>query len=353
MEKTRKIHLDILRIIAIYFVIFNHTNEKGYVHFTLLEPGVKYGICMVFSVVCKISVPLFFMISGALLLGREESYGEVWRKRILRYFWVIVLFSVLQYAIQIDFQLSEISVSDLFLSLYSKNLTTPYWFLYSYLGFLVMLPLMRKLARGMEARDYHYMFCLYVIFFSVIPAVEYVCFHGTVTMNPNFRLPMILSQTVFYPLMGHWVEKKWNREWKKKDFMLLAISNIAAIGISCVLTQFRIVLTGQLDEGNVQQFFSIFIEIPVISLFLLCKYGCEKRTFPAKAAKCLEIVGGGTFGIYLTERILRKNLYGIYDVMRGYIPSFAAILLYVLLIMVLGLIITLLMKRIPGVRRLL
>ena len=43
------------------------------------------------------AVPLFYMVSGALLLGKNESFGELARKRILRIVAVIVIFSLLYY----------------------------------------------------------------------------------------------------------------------------------------------------------------------------------------------------------------------------------------------------------------
>lgn len=39
MKQRDKVHIEILRIIAAYFVIFNHTNTKGFFLFSVYERG--------------------------------------------------------------------------------------------------------------------------------------------------------------------------------------------------------------------------------------------------------------------------------------------------------------------------
>lgn len=62
-ETQRLVHLDILRILSIYLVAFNHTSNRGYMLFAERAESVLYFPYMAFSVLCKIAVPIFFMIS--------------------------------------------------------------------------------------------------------------------------------------------------------------------------------------------------------------------------------------------------------------------------------------------------
>lgn len=74
----RAVHLDILRLIAIFLVLFNHTWTRGFSLWTISHnSGVLYWLYMFLSITDKIGVPLFLMISGALLLKcfyRGNSY---------------------------------------------------------------------------------------------------------------------------------------------------------------------------------------------------------------------------------------------------------------------------------------
>ncbi|MGN1235339.1 MAG: acyltransferase family protein, partial [Christensenellaceae bacterium] len=91
MEQTLKpkpekhLYLEILRVFAIFGVIFNHTYDKGYFLFATRPIGsFPFWVEMALSIGCKCSVPIFFAISGALLLGKDEPLSVIWRRRILR-----------------------------------------------------------------------------------------------------------------------------------------------------------------------------------------------------------------------------------------------------------------------------
>ena len=66
--KDKKPYFEYMRIVAIALVIFNHL--PGYNLYTI-STGYKQAIYMTITMITRINVPLFLMISGALLLGRR------------------------------------------------------------------------------------------------------------------------------------------------------------------------------------------------------------------------------------------------------------------------------------------
>ena len=76
-KRTRYYWIDIIKIIACFMVVVNHTG--GFI-FTFLDNNsffkynLFYSICFAVS---KIGVPLFIMVSGYLLLGKDYSYKDV------------------------------------------------------------------------------------------------------------------------------------------------------------------------------------------------------------------------------------------------------------------------------------
>ena len=81
----RRVYIDFLKVIAIYLVLFNHTGVSGFVLFTVRQGTKMYFPLMFNAILIKIAVPLFFMASGALLLGKEESYRDLLCRRFLRF----------------------------------------------------------------------------------------------------------------------------------------------------------------------------------------------------------------------------------------------------------------------------
>ena len=82
MEKRNKVYLDFIRIIAIFLVVVNHTGAFRFPDC----PGwlnIGYWCQMIWNDIVKMAVPMFFMVSGALLLPKEETIVELFKKRIL------------------------------------------------------------------------------------------------------------------------------------------------------------------------------------------------------------------------------------------------------------------------------
>lgn len=96
-KKDKKMYLEVLRILCIFFVMFNHTTPTGYLAFVGESNAVLYALYLFCSVLCRIAVPVFFMISGALLLGKTEPIRVVFMKRILRMAAVLLLISIPNY----------------------------------------------------------------------------------------------------------------------------------------------------------------------------------------------------------------------------------------------------------------
>ena len=88
-RKGRLVHIDIIKIIAMYMVLFNHTGNAGFTYFTEVLDKPGWEAYLAFSVFIKIAVPLYFMCSGAFLLKRSEPYEALLTKRIIRFVLIV------------------------------------------------------------------------------------------------------------------------------------------------------------------------------------------------------------------------------------------------------------------------
>ena len=62
-KNQKKLYLEVLRYIAIFFVIYNHTAENGFLLFMdNNRPRWAYFIYLFISQIDKMAVPIFFMI---------------------------------------------------------------------------------------------------------------------------------------------------------------------------------------------------------------------------------------------------------------------------------------------------
>lgn len=177
------------------------------------------------AILCKIAVPIFFMISGALLLGKEEPIIDMYKKRILRIIVTILLFSFIQYIYLIKDDILSFSIIRFLKDIYQNPIIVPYWYLYSYLSFLLILPFLRKMVKNMEKSEYIYMFILWITFSFIMPIMQEFLH---IPRNNNLMC-LLLETSIFYPLVGYFCENYFEVLNKKKIMIGIFLFSILCI----------------------------------------------------------------------------------------------------------------------------
>ena len=91
-QQNRWAYIDALRVVAIFAVLLVHTDVASY--YSKTSNIIEQIISLILGLFSRIGVPLFFMISGALLMKKEESYKVILTKRVFRYIIVLLVFSL-------------------------------------------------------------------------------------------------------------------------------------------------------------------------------------------------------------------------------------------------------------------
>lgn len=349
--RQRRIYMDLLRIIAILCVIYNHTGERGYYLYALSGSGVTRNFYIVMATLIAAAVPIFFMVSGALLLPKEESLKDLMRNRVCRIVMVIVLFSVLQYIILLAKHQAELTVSYFVRSLFSTGMITPYWFLYAYLAYLLILPFLRKLISVMKKQDYAYLFGLLLIVEGALPVILYP--FGVTELNGFFVLPM-LNHLIVYPLLGYYMEnyvreERYNKRTTATVLISMALVLVFFVGMANLRAlpyeRFQVY-----DNGLYICSFSVILDV---GIYYLVKRFCMKRKEHQRLECVVHSLGQCVFGIYLIEHPIREQLAFICDNLAPHVGRFFACMIWILCVFVVSYLIVMILRRIPGIKRLL
>ena len=345
----RLLHLDLLRLVAILFVIFNHTGDRGYFLFADKMGSGLYFPYMAASVLCKVAVPIFFMISGALLLPKQESLGKLFSKRILRMVAVLVLISV-PYYVWLH-RAEGLSLSSFLTYIYGKSASTSLWYLYSYIALLLMMPFLRSMVKGMQEKDFRYLFAGYILVFGVMPCLEFCLLRGNVTFHESFNPVLFLTPNIFYALAGYYLEHVMDHQKNRKRKIVMGIAlSVAALAITCFMTHYQTVVLDDWGTEELERFFNCFICIPAMTLYMIMKYAGEKIR-SARMEKLLPVLGGTVFGIYLTEKFARALTDFVYVRMAPIVGSFAAALIWVFAAFASSFVIVALVKHTPVIKK--
>lgn len=334
--KTRKTYLDFIKILAIFMVLFNHTGTKGFTLFTVAQTSALYPLYLFASVFIKTAVPLFFMVSGTLMLGKTETLNELLRRRFFRHLTVLVAASLVLYVyLCLRVNGSGISLTYFLKALYGGNIATPFWYLYTYLAYILMLPLLRKLAQAMSNRDFEYMLILATAL-GLLKMLEYPVFHGSNTYSRNFSL-FIMQNYILYPFMGYYFDQRLQIETvSARKLLALWLVSFAAIAASCLLTHYKCTLTGDWQESQWSSFFEALLMIPTLTVFITVKRWFTRHSIGERAEKTISAIGGTTFGIYLIERICRNETAPVFALLKPYIHTFPACLVWIFSACLLG-----------------
>lgn len=340
-RKTKTAYLELLRIIACFFVIVNHTNSGIFLSRT---PSDKiWWVSLAYFFACKVAVPVFLMISGALMLGKIDNYKKYF-SRIIRIVIVIVVFSFIYYARSMYIAGRPIEVIEYFKLIYQRHVTNAYWYLYLYLGMLLMMPFFQILSVNMKRREFQLLLLISVVLMGGLPIL--------IHYRPGASLSFMFTEPFFSVYVGifflgyyltHFVELK------KNYAIISAFLFVGIVSAEVVLTYHEYQMRPEsllfLEERTY-----LNISLSAAALFYLARYlgsVVKKEWF----WNIVVYIGGCSFGIYLFSDLFVSIYEQFYNDLSVRVNSMIAVFIYEFLIFFSGMILTLILKKIPYVKR--
>ena len=342
-KKTRIVYLEILRVLAIFGVLFCHTENAGIHHYTETTNGFNFWIGIFLASVSQYCIPLFFMITGAVLLNREESIAYIYKHRVLRIAIVTILASLVQYLWLYRGHWDSMRLKGFFRLLYEGNTAAPIWFLFAYLSLLMVLPFLQRLVKVIPDNSWFlYLIFLWSLFNDLLTIPEYYLGWSHIRLY----LP-ILDTSVLASLMGYFVEYRSEQLFSKKKNILILIG---ICGLLTVLSMHVNYTT--LSESRYVTMGNLFAMVYALTVFVVIRYICHFWKMPKPLEKAFCFAGAGTFGTYLIEIQLRDFFFPIYEVLGPKIHAYPAAFVWVGVCVLVGILLSNLFKRIPIVGKL-
>lgn len=328
--KTKKFYLEILRVFAIFFVIFVHTGDAAAEYYKFAANSSSYILSILLFVLAQCSVPIFFLISGAVLLQKQDSLKNAICKRALRIFFIILIFGLIQY--YYCYYLNPtigFHIPVFFKLVYSTNVITQYWYLYSYFTFLLILPFIQMLAQNMEKQHFWYLFGLFFLFEGILPIVEYLWGNSRIVLS----VPLFAS-SILFPLLGYYIEHRSEHLFFKKWTLLFV--NLA--GVFALFTNMVVAYMAHKQRGAAESLIGMTALLSIV-IFINCRAICHAISNSKRAfwhcklifvlKKLFYFLGAGVFGVYLLEPPLRDSFKFIYTFLQPYFTWFPACFLWI------------------------
>jgi len=155
---NRTFWIDLIRVAGAFFVVLLHTSYRFAGGPMVEEAGNAYGslgwlVTMFFLKFACVAVPLFLMVSGALLLGRNEEMLTFYRKRfgkiLLPFFaWSCIFVFCLWIAGRSFQDGTPITLFSSIGAFLSGGISGHFWFMYMLISLYLVAPFLAVFARN-------------------------------------------------------------------------------------------------------------------------------------------------------------------------------------------------------------
>ena len=351
-ENNKIIYLEIIRIIAAFFVVFIHTDNQG-LHLYTRYPceSWRFWVYLFISLFCNVAVPLFFCISGVLLLNRQdESLKTLWKKRILRIAIDLVVFSIAYAFFASWINGTDYNFVDYLRQMFTSETYGHLWYLYAYIAFLISTPFLRVMVKNLSNKSFVYMIVICIVF-SLFQIIE-TMFGDNYGLN-DYLIPVwCTSGAMIYPCIGYYLHYRVDINRIRKYLPVLWLINILSLFILAIINM----ILQKYQEDYTLNSFDCFQIINCITIFLTVRYFFEKRNLNKILEKAIITLGSCPFGVYLlhvfalqnpASKVLRRTLLRHLSA----IPMIG-IWIYVLYAFIICMVATYIFKKIPLIKRL-
>lgn len=265
MEKhssNKLIGISYLRIAATIAVIALHTAGTVTTSIPDLEKNLHSFFVLIMALV-DWAVPVFFMITGSLLLNPEKEITteKCLKKYVLRFILALFVFGIPFALLMLIFEQKTFNLEILIKSIeavFTGDSFGHLWYLYVLIGIYVILPVLRTFVKNSTKKDILIIITALFVFDFIIPAVSF--FTGKAI---EFSIPF--TYPIFYFLTGHYISINKPVILCHKNFNVIAILIMSALIAVFVYTGVPLALLG--NSGPMTAIISIFI----FSSFTICE----------------------------------------------------------------------------------
>src|SRR5688572_5105457 len=152
-----------------------------------------------YNAFARVSVPLLFMVSGYLLLGKQESISDFYRKRFRKVFIPFLFWSVFYLIWENGYR--DFTFVNAIKAMVYALITTPasfhMWFLYELLAIYLFVPLIRIFIISAERIHLWYFAGIWFLFGPVLEVVERI-------LNVQFAIDLgFLTSYIGFFIIGY------------------------------------------------------------------------------------------------------------------------------------------------------
>ncbi len=298
-SKARIAWIDLVRVIGALLVVMIHVNGQALRDWGEI-PVSWWMVKNVYNATARIAVPLFFMVSGYLLLQKSDDILVFFRKRFSK-----ILVPFLVWSIVFLFYLDKAqSIRVMVERILEDRVVSHLWFLYPLIGIYLIVPFLW----GFTAPDKRVFLYIFVGFWFIAQPVYTLVerYLGVTIAIPLSFFEGYVGYFVLGYLLG---TMKIDRRMLMVGGSLWLAANLFTILITYFLT---------IEKGKFNGMYYTYLQPNIIfasaGAYLLLMWAGEQKIFQTSwLQKSLLVVSQASFGIYLIHPLILRIFRSLTD----------------------------------------
>lgn len=278
----------LIHVFAIYRDIYFNSNK---LYYTIISYGDSFT---------RVAVPIFFMITGAFMLGKkpEKSYKEYLFKRIPKLVIPLIIFSVIYYIYESYKSSQSLSILRFF-----QEVTTyggvkyHFWFMYEMIRIYLLIPFISVLAKSLKRKELKNLIILIFIMGNLINMAQLFSWKYGLNLFYGVSLSSF-AICINYLLLGYYLYKYNIKEKTRKKIYILGIISILLIPV------FDLLYNDSIRSDISYVITSIFPILPSIATFILFKNNYANLRVPDRLEKIITTTSTNSLYIYMIHVII-------------------------------------------------
>ena len=299
-KRENILYLDVLRITAIYLVILLHALNPWLTAQEIYNTLI-WKAALLISPIDRMGVPLFFMLSGYLILSdpRTLDIASFYKRRLPRILIPFLVWNIIYYVVYTVIGGEGLSVVVFLKEILKQNIKYHFWYIYTLVGMYVFAPFLKRMIDGCTKKQSMLLLFLILLPVTIFPFIHFftnVWVSAFPTMMEGYLGFFVLGY-----LLGNWpVDRKY--KW-----ILYAAGIAAWLGgawgnyISSTAEQINV----PFNTG-----YNLVHYLTAGAFFVLVQSMSDQLAL-ILPVKWIKYWAGLTFGIYLCHVLVMDLWYGV------------------------------------------
>ena len=258
MQQRLNTGLDFCRVIACFMVVILHIASAG-----AMQMDDNWMSSNIYNSLVRACVPLFLMLSGALLLTRTEDAATFYRKRFVRILPPLLFWSVFYALWRTSLGAGYSSVWQALSAMLQGPVYFHLWYLYAIIGIYLFMPFMAKVYQHCGQQEKRLFIGLWLIFGCLLPNAAYFN-PALASLEQTYQL-FSFAGFAGYVFLGAYVFEQIRQHGPGSAWV-----NLAGFVVSGALTAAATHVIS-MQHGEPSQIFYSYVS-PLVVLAALCAF---------------------------------------------------------------------------------